>query len=149
MTTTVPARRSRRLFASLAVAGLLAAGAVGCSDSKDTSTEAKTFCGVQSSVKRLFTLVDLSPAELQKAAGEVKAAFAKASTPPKDLTKDYATVKSAFEALDTSLAKYGYDLEKASADKAVGDAVVRLEEPSVVKAGDSIQAWTTKNCSGS
>jgi hypothetical protein len=139
-------RTVRRVLGALAVSGVLAAGAMACSDSKDTSTEAKTFCGVEVSVKRVFTLVDLAPAEMTKAAAETKAAFAAAATPPKDISGAYTTVKGAFDAFDTALAKYGYDLEKASADKAVGDAVVKLEDPAVVKAGDDIQAWTTKNC---
>ena len=40
--------------------------------------------------------------------------------------------------------KANYDMDQI--DKASSKAISDLEDPAFTKAGDNVQAWTTKNC---
>ena len=82
----------------------------------------------------------------------IKVAFTAAETalttvagdPPKDIATDVATIKAKFTAANDAMKKANYDLDQI--DKSSSKAVTDLEDPEFTKAGDNVQAWTTKNC---
>jgi hypothetical protein len=140
--------RSVRLLAPFAVlalgGGLVACG--GDDDGKDTSAQAKAFCQVAAPVKALSGILESSDT------AKIKGAFESAATalaqvsgdPPKDIAGDIATIKTTFTAADDALKAAGYDTAKVDRSKAA--AIGALEDAAFSKAGDNVQAWTTKNC---
>jgi hypothetical protein len=121
-------------------------GACGGDDSKDTSPQAKAFCVVADPVKKLSGVLE------SEDPAAIKAAFTAAETalttvagdPPKDIATDVATIKAKFTAANEAMKKANYDLDQI--DKTSSKAVTDLEDADFTKAGDNVQAWTTKNC---
>jgi hypothetical protein len=138
--------RTRRL-AFLCIA-LLAVLFAGCGDDggRDTSVQAKAFCAVADPVKKLSGVLESGdPKAIESAFANAEAALnAVAGDPPKDIAADIDTIKTHFTAANAALKKAGYDFDNL--DAASGKAVTDLEDASFTKAGDNVQAWTTKNC---
>lgn len=135
---------------SLAIGLLvLAPFAAACGDDggKDTSTEAKAFCGVVAPVQALAGVSD--KADDTKAVQAIftsaeSALAAVTGTPPADLKADLATVQATFTKANTVLKANSYSYDKAAAADA--KAIEGLDDPAFTKATDNIQAWSTKNC---
>jgi hypothetical protein len=121
-------------------------GACGGDDNKDTSPQAKAFCVVADPVKKLSGVLESEdPAEVKAKFTAAEAALAAiAGDPPKDIAADIETIKTHFAAANDAMKKAGYDV--GNVDKASSKAVSDLEDPTFTKAGDNVQAWTTKNC---
>jgi hypothetical protein len=138
--------RTRRL-APLCL-GLLAVVLAGCGDDggRDTSSQAKAFCAVADPVKKLSGVLESEdPKAIEAAFTNAETALnAVAGDPPKDIAEDVTTIKTHFTAANDALKKAGYNLDNL--DAASGKAVTDLEDASFTKAGDNVQAWTTKNC---
>ena len=121
-------------------------GACGGDDSKDTSPQAKAFCVVADPVKKLSGVLE------SEDPAAIKAAFTAAETalttvagdPPAAIATDVATIKAKFTAANDAMKKANYDLDQI--DKSSSKAVTDLEDADFTKAGDNVQAWTTKNC---
>lgn len=136
-----------RTLAIGALALLPLAAACGDDGGKDTSTEAKNFCGVVAPVQALAGISD--KAEDTKAVQSVftaaeTALAAVSGTPPTDLQADLSTVTATFTAANTVLKANAYDYTKAATANA--KAIEALDDPLFTKATDNIQAWSTKNC---
>ena len=127
-------------------AALLPIAAAGCGDDgKDNSAQAKAFCNVAAPVKALSGVLKKQPAQIKTAMEAAEAALATVSgDPPVDIAADVKTVQTTFTAANAALKTSGYDTAKV--DKAASAALSALEDPAFSKAGDAIQAWTTKNC---
>jgi len=121
-------------------------GACGGDDNKDTSPQAKAFCVVADPVKKLSGVLESEdPAEVKaKFVAAETALAAVAGDPPKDIATDIATIKAQFTAANDAMKKANYDVDQI--DKASSKAISDLEDPTFTKAGDNVQAWTTKNC---
>jgi len=121
-------------------------GACGGGTSKDTSPQAKAFCAVADPVKKLSGVLESEdPVQIKAAFVAAESALASvAGDPPKDIATDVATIKTDFTAANDALKKANYNLDEV--DKASSKAISDLEEPAFSKAGDNVQAWTTKNC---
>jgi hypothetical protein len=121
-------------------------GACGGDDNKDTSPQAKAFCAVADPVKKLSGVLESEDPVAIKAAfvAAESALAAVAGDPPKDIATDIATIKTHFTAANDAMKKANYDVVKI--DKASSKAISDLEDPTFTKAGDNVQAWTTKNC---
>ena len=121
-------------------------GACGGDDNKDTSPQAKAFCVVADPVKKLSGVLESEdPAEVKaKFVAAETALAAVAGDPPKDIATDIATIKTHFTAANDAMKKANYNVDQI--DKASSKAVSDLEDPTFTKAGDNVQAWTTKNC---
>ena len=121
-------------------------GACGGDDNKDTSPQAKAFCAVADPVKKLSGVLESEdPAAIKAAFVAAESALAAvAGDPPKDIATDIATIKTQFSAANDAMKKANYDMDKI--DKASSKAISDLEDPTFTKAGDNVQAWTTKNC---
>jgi hypothetical protein len=121
-------------------------GACGDSGSKDTSPQAKAFCVVAQPVKNLSGVLESDdPAAIKSAFVAADTALsAVAGDPPKDIATDIATIKAKFTAANDAMKKANYQMD--TLDKTSGKAVTDLEDAEFVKAGDNVQAWTTKNC---
>ena len=121
-------------------------GACGGDDNKDTSPQAKAFCVVADPVKKLSGVLESEdPAAIKAAFVAAESALAAvAGDPPKDIATDIATIKTQFTAANDAMKKANYDLDQI--DKASSKAISDLEDPTFTKAGDNVQAWTTKNC---
>ena len=136
-----------RTLAIGALALLPLAAACGDDGGKDTSTEAKNFCGVVAPVQALAGISD--KAEDTKAVQSVftaaeTALAAVSGTPPTDLQADLSTVTATFTAANPVLKANAYDYTKAATANA--KAIEALDDPLFTKATDNIQAWSTKNC---
>jgi hypothetical protein len=120
--------------------------ACGGSSTKDSSPQAKAFCVVSQPVKNLSGVLESEDPTVVKAAfvAAESALATVAGDPPKDIVTDIATIKTKFAAADDALKKAGYDVSKV--DKASSKAISDLEDAEFTKAGDNVQAWTTKNC---
>jgi hypothetical protein len=122
----------------------------GCGDDdggdRDTSPQARAFCAVADPVKKLSGVLETDdPKAIQSAFAAAESALAAiAGDPPGDIATDIATIKTHFTAANDALKKADYDLDKI--DAASGKAITDLEDASFTKAGDNVQAWTTKNC---
>jgi hypothetical protein len=121
-------------------------GACGGDDSKDTSPQAKAFCVLADPVKKLSGVLESEdPAVIKAAFVAAESALATvAGDPPKDIATDIATIKTQFTAANDAMKKANYNLDQI--DKASSKAISDLEDPAFTKAGDNVQAWTTKNC---
>ena len=121
-------------------------GACGGDDNKDTSPQAKAFCVVADPVKKLSGVLESEdPAEVKaKFVAAESALAAVAGDPPKDIAADIATIKAQFTAANDAMKKANYNIDQV--DKASSKALSDLEDPAFTKAGDNVQAWTTKNC---
>ena len=121
-------------------------GACGGDDNKDTSPQAKAFCVVADPVQKLSGVLESEdPAEVKaKFVAAETALAAVAGDPPKDIAADIATIKTQFTAANDAMKKANYDIDQI--DKASSKALSDLEDPTFTKAGDNVQAWTTKNC---
>ncbi len=136
-----------RTLAIAALAFVPLAAACGDDGGKDTSTEAKNFCGVVAPVQALAGISDKADdtKAVQAVFTAAEAALAAVSgTPPTDLKADLATVTGTFTAANTALKANAYSYEKAAAANA--KAIEALDDPAFTKATDNIQAWSTKNC---
>jgi len=138
--------RARRAVAVCIGVAPLLLGACGGSDNKDTSPQAKAFCVVADPVQKLSGVLESEdPAEVKaKFLAAETALAAIAGDPPKDIATDIETIKAHFAAANDAMKKAGYDV--GDVDKASSKAVSDLEDPTFTKAGDNVQAWTTKNC---
>jgi len=135
------------LIAALALVPL--AAACGDDGGKDTSAEAKTFCGVVTPVQSLAGISDKAddPKAVQATFTAAETALAAVSgTPPTDLKADLDTVTATFTAANKALKASSYNYEKAAAADA--KAIEALDSPTFTKATDNIQAWAVKNCAG-
>ena len=121
-------------------------GACGGDSDKDTSPQAKAFCVVADPVRKLSGVLESEDPTAIKAAfvAAESALAAVAGDPPKDIATDIATIKTQFTAANDALKKANYDLDQI--DKSSSKAISDLEDPAFTKAGDHVQAWTTKNC---
>ena len=121
-------------------------GACGGDGDKDTSPQAKAFCVVADPVKKLSGVLESEdPAEVKaKFVAAETALAAVAGDPPKDIAADIATIKAQFTAANDAMKKANYNIDQV--DKASSKALSDLEDPTFTKAGDNVQAWTTKNC---
>ena len=121
-------------------------GACGGDSDKDTSPQAKAFCVVADPVKKLSGVLESEdPAEVKaKFVAAETALAAVAGDPPKDIAADIATIKAQFTAANDAMKKANYNIDQV--DKASSKALSDLEDPAFTKAGDNVQAWTTKNC---
>ena len=121
-------------------------GACGGDSDKDTSPQAKAFCVVADPVKKLSGVLESEdPAEVKaKFVAAETALAAVAGDPPKDIATDIATIKAQFTAANDAMKKANYNIDQV--DKASSKALSDLEDPAFTKAGDNVQAWTTKNC---
>jgi len=121
-------------------------GACGGDSDKDTSPQAKAFCVVADPVKKLSGVLESEdPAEVKaKFVAAETALAAVAGDPPKDIAADIATIKAQFTAANDAMKKANYNIDQV--DKASSKALSDLEDPTFTKAGDNVQAWTTKNC---
>jgi len=121
-------------------------GACGGDDSKDTSPQAKAFCVVADPVKKLSGVLESeNPAAIKAAFTAAETALTTvAGDPPKDIATDVATIKAKFTAANDAMKKANYNLDQI--DKTSSKAVTDLEDADFTKAGDNVQAWTTKNC---
>ena len=121
-------------------------GACGGDDKKDTSPQAKAFCVVADPVKKLSGVLESEdPAAIKAAFVAAETALAAvAGDPPKDIATDVATIKTQFTAANDAMKKANYDIDQVAKEskKSISD----LEDPAFTKAGDNVQAWTTKNC---
>jgi hypothetical protein len=138
-------RARRAVTLCIAVVPLLLSG---CGDDgdKDTSPQAKAFCVVADPVRKLSGVLESEdPAAIKAAFVAAESALAAvAGDPPKDIATDIATIKTQFIAANDALKKANYDLDQI--DKSSSKAISDLEDPDFTKAGDNVQAWTTKNC---
>ena len=141
-----------RIRAALALAALVLvpfAAACGGGSSKDTSTEAKNFCGVVTPVQALAGISDKADdtAAIKTTFTAAETALAAVSgTPPTDLAADLTTVTTTFNAANTVLKANAYSYEVAATKDA--KAIEALDDPTFTKATDNIQAWAVKNCAG-
>ena len=121
-------------------------GACGGDSDKDTSPQAKAFCAVADPVRKLSGVLESEdPAEVKaKFVAAETALAAVAGDPPKDIAADIATIKAQFTAANDAMKKANYNIDQV--DKASSKALTDLEDPEFTKAGDNVQAWTTKNC---
>jgi len=121
-------------------------GACGGDSDKDTSPQAKAFCVVADPVRKLSGVLESEdPAEVKaKFVAAETALAAVAGDPPKDIAADIATIKAQFTAANDAMKKANYNIDQI--DKASSKAISDLEDPEFTKAGDNVQAWTTKNC---
>lgn len=137
---------------ALAITALLVvpfAAACGDDGGKDTSVEAKTFCGVVAPVQALAGISDKADdtAALKTTFTAAESAIAAVSgTPPTDLKTDLDAVTATFTKANAALKANGYSYEKAAA--ADPKAIEALDDPSFTKATDNIQTWASKNCDG-
>jgi hypothetical protein len=131
----------------LGLIAVLFAGCGGDDGGRDTSAQAKAFCAVAEPVKKLSGVLESEdPKAIEAAFTSAETALnAVAGDPPKDIATDIATIKTHFSAANDALKKAGYNLDNL-ADATAGKAVTDLEDASFTKAGDNVQAWTTKNC---
>ena len=139
-------RARRAVTLCIGVVPLLVGACGGGSSNKDTSPQAKAFCVVSDPVKKLSGVLESEdPAQVKAAFVAAETALAAvAGDPPKDIATDIATIKTQFTAANDALKKANYDV--GSVDKASSKAISDLEDPAFTKAGDNVQAWTTKNC---
>jgi hypothetical protein len=141
-----------RIRAALALAGLVLVpfvAACGDDGGKDTSAEAKNFCGVVTPVQALAGISDKADdaTAVKTAFTGAESALAEVSgTPPTDLAADLGTVTTTFNAANTVLKANAYNYEAAAAKDA--KAIEALDDPAFTKATDNIQAWAKKNCDG-
>jgi ABC-type transporter Mla subunit MlaD len=139
-------------FRALAVAALaLVPFAAACGDDggKDTSAEAKVFCGVVAPVQGLAGITDKADdtKTVQARFTAAESALAAVSgAPPADLKADLDTVTATFNAANKVLKANAYSFDKAAAADA--KAIEALDDPKFTKATDNIQTWATKNCEG-
>ena len=121
-------------------------GACGGDDGQDTSPQARAFCAVADPVKKLSGVLESSdPAVIKSAFVAAESALtAVAGDPPADIAADIATIETHFTAANDAMKKADYNLEEI--DQASGKAISDLEDAEFTKAGDNVQAWTTKNC---
>jgi hypothetical protein len=138
-------RARRAVTLCIGVVPLLLVACGGDSD-KDTSPQAKAFCVVADPVKKLSGVLESEdPAEVKaKFVAAETALAAVAGDPPKDIAADIATIKAQFTAANDAMKKANYNIDQV--DKASSKALSDLEDPTFTKAGDNVQAWTTKNC---
>ena len=138
-----------RALAVAVLALLPFATACGDDGGKDTSTAAKTFCGVVAPVQALAGISDKADDTkvLQTTFSAAETAIAAVSgTPPKDLAVDLGTVTTTFAAANKVLKANAYNYAKAAAADA--KAIEALDNPAFTKATDNIQTWAVKNCAG-
>jgi hypothetical protein len=135
--------------AALALALVPFAAACGDDGGKDTSAEAKAFCGVVQPVQALAGITDKADdtktVQTRFTAAETALA-AVSGTPPTDLKADLDTVTATFNAANKVLKANAYSFDKAAAADA--KAIEALDDPKFTKATDNIQSWATKNCEG-
>ena len=138
-------RARRAVTLCIGVVPLLLVACGGDGD-KDTSPQAKAFCVVADPVKKLSGVLESEdPAEVKaKFVAAETALAAVAGDPPKDIAADIATIKAQFTAANDAMKKANYNIDQV--DKASSKALSDLEDPTFTKAGDNVQAWTTKNC---
>ena len=133
-------------FAALAIVPVVA----GCGDrGKDTSAEAKTFCGVVTPVQALAGISDKAgdAKAIQATFTAAETAIAAVSgTPPADLSTALGVVTATFTAANKVLKANAYSYDKAA--KADAKAIEALDDAAFTTATDSIQAWAVKNCAG-
>jgi hypothetical protein len=139
-------RARRAVTLCIGVVALLLLGACGGDDDKDSSPQAKAFCAVADPVKKLSGVMESEdPTAIKAAFTSAETALASvAGDPPKDIATDITTIKTHFTAANDALKKANYDLDKLDATS--GKAISALEDAEFTKAGDNVQAWTTKNC---
>src|SRR5688572_10404744 len=130
----------------LGLIACLFAGCGGDDDDKDTSPQAKVFWAVADPVKKLSGVLETEdPKAIQAAFTAAESALGQvAGDPPKDIAADITTIKAQFTAANDAMKKANYDLDQL--DSASGRAITALEDAEFTKAGDNVQAWTTKNC---
>ena len=131
----------------LGLVAFLFTGCGGDDGGKDTSPQAKAFCAVADPVKKLSGVLESEdPKAIQTAFTAAETALAAvAGDPPKDIATDIATIKTQFAAANDAMKKANYDIDQLDATS--GKAITALEDAAFTKAGDNVQAWTTKNCS--
>jgi len=139
-------RARRAVTLCIGVVPLLLGACGGDDSSKDSSPQAKAFCAVSQPVKNLSGVLESEdPAAIKAAFAAAESALTTvAGDPPKDIAADIATIKAKFTAANDAMKKANYNMD--SLDKASGKAVTDLEDADFTKAGDNVQAWTTKNC---
>ena len=139
-------RPRRAVTLCIGVVPLLLGACGGSTSNKDTSPQAKAFCAVSDPVKKLSGVLESEdPAVVKSAFVAAESALAAvAGDPPKDIATDIATIKTQFTAANDALKKANYDV--GNVDKASSKAISDLEDAAFTKAGDNVQAWTTKNC---
>ena len=139
-------RARRAVTLCIGVVPLLLGACGDSGSSKDSSPQAKAFCLVAQPVKNLSGVLESEdPAAIKSAFVAADTALsAVAGDPPKDIATDIATIKAKFTAANDAMKKANYKMD--SLDKTSGKAVTDLEDAEFVKAGDNVQAWTTKNC---
>ena len=139
-------RARRAVTLCIGVVPLLLGACGDSGSSKDTSPQAKAFCVVAQPVKNLSGVLESDDPAANKSAfvAADTALSAVAGDPPKDIATDIATIKAKFTAANDAMKKANYQMD--TLDKTSGKAVTDLEDAEFVKAGDNVQAWTTKNC---
>ncbi len=138
-----------RVLALAALAIVPLAAACGDDGGKDTSAEAKTFCGVVAPVQALAGISDKADdaKTIQATFTAAETAIAAVSgTPPADLSAALGAVTTTFTAANKVLKANAYSYDKAA--KADAKAIGALDDATFTAATDKIQAWAVKNCAG-
>jgi hypothetical protein len=137
-----------RLLTFTVVSALVLLGACGDDDGgRDTSAEATAFCEAAKPVQDFAGVLDhIEDRETtQQIFTSAEAALGRLSgAAPEAIREDLAVVSRVFADANAALEPVGYDVYEVP--ESDSDAINALDDPSLQRSSDNIQAWAEQNC---
>jgi hypothetical protein len=137
-----------RMLVLTGVLAIVLLGACGDDDGgRDTSAEAQAFCAVAKPVQDFAGVLEQAddPKAVQSVFTAAEGALARVSSgAPAAIRDDLDAVSKTFATAHEALKKNGYDI--ATAAQSDPRAIEALDDPSLQRSSDNIQAWAQQNC---